>query len=197
MFYLPLSLSFLFFYSSTILLFSFLKFFIPSFAILLRSIPFHYLVYSIYFSIHKKNRPHIDPTLNFFFLQHSFLNSEKKPPHFYCFSITTTFLLFSLHHHHISTVSLQHHHHHHHHHSSIVSLLHHHQHHHHPPAPPHFYCFHSSCCFVIWVWSFWPEVGLFGLCLASDLLKDKKAALLLPKKTANSSGTPLLIVSLH
>ena len=62
MFYLPLSLSFLFSYSSTILLFSFLKFFIPSFAILLRSLSFHHLVYSIYFSVYKKDQPHIDPT---------------------------------------------------------------------------------------------------------------------------------------
>ena len=130
MFYLPLSLSFLFSCSSTILSFSFLKFFIPSFAILLCSFPFHHLVYSIYFSIHKKidlistlHRPY---TQLFFFATQLREKWKKKPPHFYCFSITTTFLLFSLHHHHISTVSLQHHHHHH---SSIVSLLHHHHHH--------------------------------------------------------------------
>ena len=158
MFYLPLSLSFLFSYSSTILSFSFLKFFIPSFAILLCSFPFHHLVYSIYFSIHKKNRPHIDPTSTlhstFFFVTQLREKWKKKPPHFYCFSITTTFLLLSLHHHHISTVSLQHHHHHHHH-SSIVSLLHHHHHHHH----------HISIVFTPPVVLLF-EFGLFGLRLA-------------------------------
>ena len=159
MFYLPLSLSFLFSYSSTILLFSFLKFFIPSFAILLCSFPFHHLVYSIYFSIHKKNRPHIDPTSTLhstFFFVTQLREKWKKPPHFYCFSITTTFLLFSLHHHHISTVSLQHHHHHHHH-SSIVSLLHHHHHHHHHH--------HISIVFTPPVVLLF-EFGLFGLRLA-------------------------------
>ena len=108
MFYLPVSLSFLFSYSSTILLFSFLKFFIPSFAILLCSFPFHHLVYSIYFSIHKKNRPHIDPTSTlhstFFFCNTASWKVKKNHhisivfpslPHFYCFpSTTTTFLLF-------------------------------------------------------------------------------------------------------
>ena len=194
MFYLPLSLSFLFSYSSTILSFSFLKFFIPSFAILLCSFPFHHLVYSIYFSTHKKidlistlHRPY---TQLFFFCNTASWKVKKKtttfllffhhyhisivfpppPPHFYCFSPTPPpppqFYCFS---------------------PPPPP----------PPPPPHFHCFHSSCCFVIWVWSFWPEVGLFGLWLASDPLKDKKAALLLPKKTANSSGTPLLIVSLH
>ena len=156
MFYLPLSLSFLFSYSSTILSFSFLKFFIPSFAILLCSFPFHHLVYSIYFSIHKKidlistlHRPY---TQLFFFVTQLREKWKKKPPHFYCFSITTTFLLFSLHHHHISTVSLQHHHHHH---SSIVSLLHHHHHHHH----------HISIVFTPPVVLLF-EFGLFGLRLA-------------------------------
>ena len=107
MFYLPLSLSFLFSYSSTILLFSFLKFFIPSFAILLCSFPFHHLVYSIYFSIHKK----IDlistlhrPYTQLFFCNTASWKVKKNHhisivfpslPHFYCFpSTTTTFLLF-------------------------------------------------------------------------------------------------------
>ena len=39
-----------------------------------------------------------------------------------------------------------------------------------PPPPTHFYCFHSSYCFptrqVIWVWTFCPAFGLFGLGLA-------------------------------
>ena len=98
MFYLPLSLSFLFSYSSTILSFSFLKFFIPSFEILLCSFSFHHLVYSIYFSIHQKKstsyRPYIDPTLNFFFCNTTSWKVKKNPPHLYCFSITTTFYCF-------------------------------------------------------------------------------------------------------
>ena len=153
-------------------------------------------LFYIFFHPQKKStsyRPYIDPTLNFFFCNTASWKVKKKtttfllffhhyhisiafpppPPHFYCFSPTPPpppppqFYCFS---------------------PPPPPP---------PPPPPHFYCFHSSCCFVIWVWSFWPEVGLFGLWLASDPLKDKKAALLLPKKTANSSGTPLLIVSLH
>ena len=129
----------------------------------------HLLVYSIYFSIHKYidllstlHRPHIDPTptphwpqidptstLDSTFFQHSLVNSETIYNHHHILS------LLHHHHHHISIVSL------HHHHISIVFP---------PPAPPppppHFYCFHSYCFAtrkVIWVWPFWPEVGLFGL----------------------------------
>ena len=54
-------------------------------------------LFYIFFHPQKKStsyRPYIDPTLNFFFLQHNFGKSEKKP---------TTFLLF-FHHYHISIV---------------------------------------------------------------------------------------------
>ena len=96
MFYLPLSLSFLFSSSSTILLLSSLIFY-SLLTILLFSLLLHHLIYSIYFSIHK-SRLHIDPisTLDSTFVfQHSFVNSETiynhhhivfAPPHFYCFS---------------------------------------------------------------------------------------------------------------
>ena len=141
-------------------------------------------LFYIFFHPQKKStsyRPYIDPTLNFFFVtqlrekwkkNHHISIVFPSAPHFYCFSPTPPPppppQFYCF--------------------SPPPPP---------PPPPPHFHCFHSSCCFVIWVWSFWPEVGLFGLWLASDPLKDKKAVLLLPKKTANSSGTPLLIVSLH
>ena len=148
------------------------QFFYSLHTILLFSLLLHHLIYSMYFSIHRKNRLHIDPRLNFFF-QHSFVNSET----------TTSFLLFF--------------HHHHHHQVSIASLrppppppsshfycfppppphfysfsLPRRTHFYcfpppppppphfycfppppppPPQAPPHFYCFNSSYCFLIWV----------------------------------------------
>ena len=130
MFYLPLSLSFLFSSSSTILLFSFLNSFIPS-------TQFYYFLSSSTTSFILCTFPSTEKfdfisTLDstFFFNTASWI----VKPHFYCFSTTTTTTRFLLlpsdhhhHHHHISIVSLLHHHHHH---IFIVSLLRHHHHKH-------------------------------------------------------------------
>ena len=112
MFYLSLSLSFLFSSFSTILLFPFLNFFSfppPQFYCVRSSSTTSFNLYTV-FSLTKKStsyRPYIDPRLNFFF-QHSFVNSETvynhrhisivfppaphsivfsppPSPHFYCF----------------------------------------------------------------------------------------------------------------
>ena len=176
MFYLSLSLSFLFSAFSTILLFSVLDFFSfppPQFYCVRSSSTTSFNLYTV-FSLTKKStsyRPYIDPRLNFFF-QHSFVNSETvynhrhisivfppaphsivfsppPSPHFYCFPQPPYFFCFPP----PPPPPPRH--------FYCFSLP-----PPHffcfppppppPPPPPHLYCFHSSYYLLF-------EFGLFGL----------------------------------
>ena len=122
MFYLPLSPSYLFPYSFTILLFfNSTIFYSLLHNFVMFSSPSPLLLFYIFFHS-QKNRPHIDhtSTLDSTLFQHSFVNSKTMynhhyisivfspppPPHLYCFPLPHFYCF--------------------------------------PPAPPHFYCFYSS-----------------------------------------------------